>query len=129
MEKNRKIIVVDDEKEIRKLISEAMISEGFYVDSASNGEEALVLIKDNIYDVAIVDFNLPDMNGLTLHYKFKVMDKELADNTIFISGLIQKKDHLDYFYTQSAGFLPKPFRIKDLLFAVKKLLEPKSKRQ
>lgn len=129
MEKNRKIIVVDDEKEIRKLISEAMTSEGFYVDSASNGEEALVLIKDNIYDVAIVDFNLPDMNGLTLHYKFKVMDKELADNTIFISGLIQKKDHLDYFYTQSAGFLPKPFRIKDLLFAVKKLLEPKSKRQ
>ena len=95
------------------------------MDSASNGEEALSLIKDNIYDIAVIDFNLPDMDGLTLHYKIRIMDKELADNSIFISGLIQKKDHLDYFFTQSAGFLPKPFRIKDLIFSIQKLLEKK----
>lgn len=123
MEQKKRIIVVDDEEGVRELVTEAMTSEGFHVDSASNGEEALSLIKDNIYDIAVIDFNLPDMDGLTLHYKIRIMDKELADNSIFISGLIQKKDHLDYFFTQSAGFLPKPFRIKDLIFSIQKLLE------
>jgi DNA-binding response OmpR family regulator len=124
MEKKARILVVDDEEAVRELISEAMMTEGFQVDVASNGREAVEFVRNNIYDVAIIDFNLPDMDGLTLHHQVKVMDKELADNSIFISGLIQKKDHLDYFYTQSAGFLPKPFRIKDLLFAVNKILEP-----
>jgi len=122
MEK-KKIIVVDDERDIRELIAEVMTGEGFDVSTASTGEEALFLIKENIYDVAIVDFNLPDMDGLTLHHKFKVMDKELANSTIFISGLIQSKDNLDYFFTQSAGFLPKPFRVKDLIFSIKKVIE------
>jgi DNA-binding response OmpR family regulator len=125
MEQRKKIIVVDDEEGVRELVAEAMTAEGFHVDSAANGEEALSLIKESIYDIAIIDFNLPDMDGLTLHYKIRIMDQELADNSIFISGLIQKKDHLEYFYTQSAGFLPKPFRVKDLLFAVQKLLETK----
>ncbi len=123
MEKKKRILVIDDEQGIRELISEAMMAEGFQVDSASNGGEAIEFIKDNIYDVAIIDFNLPDMNGLTLHHQIKIIDKELADNTVFISGLVQKKDHLDYFYTESAGFLPKPFRINDLLYAVKKILD------
>ncbi len=126
MEQKKRILVVDDEEAVRELISEVMISEGFNVDTASNGKEALDLIKNHIYDVAVIDFNLPDMDGLTLHHQVKVMDKELADNSIFISGLIQKKDHLDYFYTHSAGFLPKPFRIKDLLLTVRKLLESKA---
>ncbi len=121
----KKIIVVDDERDIRELIIEVMSGEGFEVDAAETAENALSMIKNNIYDVAIIDFNLPDMDGLTLHHRFKVMDKELANNTIFISGLIQSKDNLDYFFTQSAGFLPKPFRIKDLIFAVKKSIEPK----
>ncbi len=124
MEK-KKILVVDDERDIRELIIEVMSSEGFEIDAAETGEKALSMIKSSIYDLAIIDFNLPDMDGLTLHNRFKVMDKELANNTIFISGLIQSKDNLDYFFTQSAGFLPKPFRIKDLIFAVKKSLEPK----
>ncbi|MEW5805957.1 MAG: response regulator [Acidobacteriota bacterium] len=119
----KKIIIVDDEKDIRELVTEVMIGEGFEVDAAATGHEALDLVKNNIYDVAIIDFNLPDMDGLTLHHEFKVMDKELADNTIFISGLIQSKDNLDYFFTHSAGFLPKPFRIKDLIFSIKKLVE------
>ena len=123
MGEKKRIIVVDDEQGIRELIKEAMTTEGFHVDTASKGEEALAFVKSSIYDVAIIDFNLPDMDGLTLHHKIKVMDKELADNTIFISGLIQKKDHLDYFYTQSAGFLPKPFRLKDLLYTVKNLIK------
>lgn len=126
MELKKRILVVDDEEAVRELISEVMISEGFNVDTASNGKEALDLIKNHIYDVAVIDFNLPDMDGLTLHHQVKVMDKELADNSIFISGLIQKKDHLDYFYAHSAGFLPKPFRIKDLLLTVRKLLESKA---
>ena len=58
-----KILVVDDEYLIRNVIKEYCQSEGYKVDEASNGEEAIDKVYENEYDLIIMDIMMPDMDG------------------------------------------------------------------
>jgi DNA-binding response OmpR family regulator len=120
---SKRILVVDDEIEIVDLLRDILTSEGFEVDAAATAESALEFIKANIYDGALLDFNLPDMDGVMLHHRIRQMDEELARHCIFMSGLVQSDSNLGYYSSQSGGFLSKPFDIRDVLSAVRGILE------
>jgi DNA-binding response OmpR family regulator len=117
-----RILVVDDETDIVELLRDVLLADGYTVDAAPNAAEALRLIRENIYDVALLDFNLPDMDGVMLHHQIRQMDAELAACTIFMSGLLQSDDNLGYYMAQSGGFLAKPFDIGDVLRQVRTVL-------
>ena len=121
-----RILVVDDEAEIVELLRDVLGAEGYVVDTAQEAAAAIQLIRENIYDVALLDFNLPDMNGVMLHHKILQMDPELASSTIFMSGLIQSDENLGYYMSQSGGFLAKPFDIRDVLRQVLAVLGDES---
>ena len=123
---DRRILVVDDEIQIITLLQEFLRSEGFAVDAAANAAEALELIRSHIYDAAVVDFNLPDMNGVMLHRQIRQMDAELADKTIFMSGFLQADTNLDYYTAQGGGFLSKPFDVRDVVDAIRNVLDSQS---
>ncbi len=109
-----RILVVDDEAAIVDLLKDVFMADGYVVDSAADAEAALRLIRENIYDVALIDFNLPDMNGVMLHYQIRQLDAELAACTIFMSGLLQSDDNLGYYLSHSGGFLAKPFDVGEV---------------
>jgi two-component system NtrC family sensor kinase len=117
-----RILVVDDEAEIVELLRDVLVAEGYVVDAAPDATGSLELIRENIYDLALLDFNLPDMNGVMLHHQIRQMDAELASRTIFMSGLLQSDGNLGYYMSQSGGFLAKPFDIRDVLRQVRTLL-------
>jgi two-component system NtrC family sensor kinase len=121
-----RILVVDDEAEIVELLRDVLGAEGYVVDTAQDAGAAIQLIRENIYDVALLDFNLPEMNGVMLHHKILQMDPELASSTIFMSGLIQSDENLGYYMSQSGGFLAKPFDIRDVLRQVLAVLGDES---
>jgi two-component system KDP operon response regulator KdpE len=99
-----------------------LTAEGYAVDAAPDAGAALKLIRENIYDVALLDFNLPDMDGVMLHHQIRQMDAELASRTIFMSGLLQSDGNLGYYMSQSGGFLAKPFDIRDVFRQVRAVL-------
>jgi DNA-binding response OmpR family regulator len=117
-----RILVVDDEAEIVELLRDVLVAEGYVVDAAPDATGSLELIRENIYDLALLDFNLPDMNGVMLHHQIRQMDAELASRTIFMSGQLQSDGNLGYYMSQSGGFLAKPFDIRDVLRQVRTLL-------
>jgi DNA-binding response OmpR family regulator len=117
-----RILVVDDEAEIVELLRDVLSAEGYVVDAAQDAASSLQLIRENIYDVALLDFNLPDMDGVMLHHQIRQMDAELASRTIFMSGLLQSEGNLGYYMSQSGGFLAKPFDIRDVLRQVRAVL-------
>lgn len=117
-----RILVVDDERDIVELLRDVLLADGYVVDAAPDAAEALRLIRDNIYDIALLDFNLPDMDGVMLHHQIRQMDAELAACTIFMSGLLQSDDNLGYYMAQSGGFIAKPFDIGDVLRHVRSVL-------
>jgi len=118
---DKRILVVDDEQGIIDLLTDLLTSQGYVVDSALDAAGALELVRANIYDAAILDFNLPDMDGVMLHRQIRQMDAELADHTLFTSGLVQSEDNLGYYSTFGGGFIPKPFDVNDVFEAVRNL--------
>ena len=119
----KRLLIVDDEVDILDLLGDVLTSEGYAVDTAPSAEAALELIHANIYDAAILDFNLPDMDGVMLHRQIRQKDPELAKRSVFMSGLVQSDTNLGYYAAQGAGFLSKPFDIEDVLVAVRNLID------
>jgi len=113
-----RILLVDDEKDIVEMLADVLCGQGFEVDSAHSASDALERIRETIYDAAILDFNLPDMDGVMLHRQIRQMDGELARNTLFMSGMVQSDQNLGYYAAQSAGFLSKPFQVDQVLEAL-----------
>lgn len=122
-ETTRRILVVDDEPQIVDLLREVLVDQGYEVDAAPDAEGALGRIRETIYDAAFLDFNLPDMNGVMLHHQIRQMDPELAARTIFMSGLAQTESNLGYFAAHSRGFLSKPFEVRDVINAVRRMFD------
>ena len=117
-----RILIVDDEPDIVDLLSEILTASGFEVAGALNASDALEQVKAQIFDAAIVDFNLPDMNGVMLHRQIRQMDEELAQRTLFTSGQMQTDQDLDYYMVYGGGFLSKPFEVEQVLSALKKTI-------
>jgi DNA-binding response OmpR family regulator len=112
---SKRILVVDDEPEIVDMLGEFLSAHGFVVDSAPDAAGAIERVRDNIYDAAILDFNLPDMDGVMLHRQIRQMDGELAGRTLFTSGMVQSEHALGYYATYGMGFLSKPFDMQEVL--------------
>ena len=117
-----RILIVDDEADIVDLLTDVLSGEGYTVDAAPDAAAALELIRANIYDVAILDFNLPDMDGVMLHRQIRQVDDELAQRTLFASGLVQSDGNLSYYASEGGGFLAKPFEVQQVVAAVRDIL-------
>ena len=117
-----RILVVDDEESVRNLLRDALTETGWVVDMAGTGAEALQLVRDNLYDAAVLDFALPDTNGVMLHRKIREMDPELAQRTLFISGVAQSDQRLDYFGADGIGFVSKPFDVWEVVSRLQKIV-------
>ena len=66
MDKHARILIVDDDENIRKTMKAILEDEGYLVDMATNGKEALQKTNDTTYNLALLDIRLPDMEGVEL---------------------------------------------------------------
>jgi DNA-binding response OmpR family regulator len=124
-----RILVVDDDPAIRDLLRDVLQGAGYTVDTAPDARSALGLVRETIYAAALFDFDLPDMDGVMLHRKIREMDPELASATIFMSGMVQKNEHLDYYHSASGGFLAKPFDAHRVVAEIARLTRPETERE
>ncbi len=115
MSGQKHILIVDDDSQILDVLKQALENVGYKVDCVLDGKSALQAVHDRIYDAAILDFVLPDMNGLSVHREIRQMDEELANNTLFTSGHAQSDKNLGYYSTYGVGFLSKPFNLEEII--------------
>ncbi|MBD3389879.1 response regulator [Candidatus Micrarchaeota archaeon] len=81
--KKKRVLMVDDEYLNRAAISRLLKSEGMQVQTAENAQKALELLGKEEFDVIVLDFDMPDMNGLELFWKMGENNKK---NTIFYTS-------------------------------------------
>lgn len=72
-----KILIVEDEKNQRELYAMEFEDEGYEVDQASNGKEAVDMVKNNKYDLVIMDIRMPEMDGIEALGKILSRDKKI----------------------------------------------------
>ena len=127
MIKNSKILVVDDDETIRKTMKAILEDEGYIVDSASTGKEAIGKTEKTVYNLALLDIRLPDMEGVEL---LKLM-KDTVPRTrkIMVTGYPSVQNAIAAINKQADAYLVKPVDIEKLLETVKKQLELQEEEQ
>lgn len=81
-----RLLVVDDEPDIRETLAEILEHSGFLVDIAAGGHEALALIHVNAYDGVFSDIRMPGLNGMELYRQLAILKPELADRFVVVTG-------------------------------------------
>ncbi len=114
-----RILMVDDNQEIREVVNILLAGEGYAVDEAGNGREALEKIRADDYDLVILDVMMPGMNGYQA-----CMEIRKSKNTpiLFLSAKSQVEDKTLGFSSGGDDYLPKPFSYQELLSRVKALI-------
>lgn len=112
-----RILVVEDEKHLNRIISEAVEDEGYSVDSCYNGVEALEYLECADYDVIILDIMMPKMNGLELVRRLR----ERGDSTpvLFLTARDAVADRVEGLESGGDYYLTKPFDFQELMAVVR----------
>ena len=115
-----KILIVDDEKNIREVIREYASLDGYEVMEADSGVKALELLNNNKFDLMILDIMMPIMDGFTL---LNSIPKEKKIPTIILSARDDEVDKLEGFDRGIDDYLCKPFSPRELMARVKAILK------
>lgn len=111
----KKMLVVDDEQDIRQLLKEYLEMEGYLVYTAKNGMEAMEGLKYQP-DLIILDINMPDMDGYMVCEKIR----DYVDCPIlFLTARTEEQDRVNGFKAGGDDYIIKPFSIEEMLARVK----------
>jgi DNA-binding response OmpR family regulator len=115
-----KILLVEDQDELRELVKNFLLKHQYVVDEASDGEEALELLNINTYDCVVLDLNLPKIDGIEVTKRIR--EKENSVPIIMLTARSQIYDKLSGFNTGADDYITKPFDMKELLARIKAVL-------
>ena len=115
-----KILVVDDEENIRNIIKKYAVFEGYDVYEAEDGIEALNLCRQNNYDIIIMDIMMPELDGFSVCREIK---KEKDIPVIMLSARGEEFDRIHGFETGADDYVVKPFSPKELMMRVAAVLK------
>lgn len=110
-----KILVVDDDVNIQKLVTIHLNREGYQVLRANNAQEALALLEEQTADLAVVDVMMPGMDGFELT---RLLTNVFGIPVILLTAKGQLGDKEQGFLSGSEDYIVKPFEVKELLFRV-----------
>ena len=121
------ILVIENEKDIRLLLSDILTSGGHRVASASDGIEALQIFKKEYFDVVLTDLGMPAMSGWEVSSTIKKMSPDVI--VVIITGWGSQLDHRELEKNGVDMVVSKPFRVGQILNLVQEAREIKNRMQ
>jgi two-component system alkaline phosphatase synthesis response regulator PhoP len=115
-----KILVVDDELEIRNMLKDVLGREGYEIILASNGEEAIELAEQEVPQAILLDIGLPVIDGIEVCKRLKAEELTLTIPVIMMTGLAYSK--VDVIEAGADDFLAKPYDLVEVSFRLKSVL-------
>ena len=116
-----KILIIDDEPEIRRALTYVLEDEGYEVDSASTALEGLSYIEAKRFDIVITDLMLPDLDGMTIVSKAREIRPEII--IVMITGHGSEEKAVEAIRAGADDYIPKPIDGNELLMKLSKAVE------
>jgi two-component system response regulator HydG len=121
LDKHARIIIVDDDENIRKTMQTILEYEGYIVDLAATGNEAIEMTQETAYNIALLDIRLPDMEGVELLKLIK--DNVPRTRKIMVTGYPSMQNAISALNKNADAYLVKPVDVEKLLNMVKEQLQ------
>jgi len=121
MGERARIIVVDDDEDIRKVLKTILEEEGYVVDTAENGKEAIKKSKVKFYNLALIDIRLPDMEGTKLLSAIKETTPKMVK--IMITGYPSLQNAIEAVNKGADAYILKPFDMGKVLNKIREHLK------
>jgi len=115
-----RILLIDDDKNIRQTLAIVLEEEGYIVDMAECGKEAIEKSFANFYNLAIVDWRLPDVEGTVLITQLKETTPKMVK--IMLTGYPSMSNAIEAVNQHADAFLIKPVDVEELLKKIRELL-------
>jgi two-component system phosphate regulon response regulator PhoB len=116
-----RVLIVDDDPDIQKLVSYNLSQAGFRVSTAATGLAALEAVQDHPPDLIILDIMLPDLDGLEVCRKLRQQDKSRRIPIIMLTARTQEVDRVVGFELGADDYVMKPFSPRELVLRVKSI--------
>lgn len=124
-----KILVVDDDPDIRRLVQYNLEKEGYQAITAPDGEQALRLVASEMPQLVILDLMLPDMDGLEFCRKMKQDEPTSGIPIIMLTAKGEEVDRVVGFELGAEDYITKPFSPRELVLRVKAILKRAAPRE
>jgi two-component system OmpR family response regulator len=115
-----KLLVVDDEPNIRELLSTSLRFAGFEVVSAGNGRDALAAAESHAPDLAVLDVMLPDMDGFTVTRRLRAAGKHFP--VLFLTAKVDTEDKVTGLTVGGDDYVTKPFSLDEVVARIRAVL-------
>lgn len=120
MQTNKRLLIVDDDKQIRELLAFDISHSGYIVDTAVDGQEGLNKALENHYDLILLDVMMPKMNGYDVCKNIRIAKPTVPVLMLTAKGTIE--DKTEGFDCGADDYLIKPFEIQEVLLRIRALL-------
>lgn len=115
-----KVLLAEDEVNLRNIVSTALKQNGFSVDTAVNGEEAIAAVNRNVYDIIILDIMMPKMDGIQV---CRFIRTKYDVPVIFLTALNQEKDIVNGYEVGADEYVTKPVSMPVLVAKINALIK------
>ena len=119
-----KILVADDEQSMREFLDIMLKKEGYKVSLASNGEEVVKLIDNDLFDLVLLDIRMPKLDGITALKKIKAITPDTV--VIMITAYASADTAIKAMKEGAYDYITKPFKVEEIKLIIKNALEKKN---
>ncbi|MBI3195036.1 MAG: response regulator [Ignavibacteriae bacterium] len=120
MDNQHNVLVVDDEEALRTVLSGELVNEGYNVGTAADGDEAIAIIKQQPFDIVLLDIKMPKVDGFEV---LKFIKKDYPDiKVIMLTAFADLKNAIESKKLGAEDFISKPYDLVDLLTTIERVL-------
>ncbi|MEK7774043.1 MAG: ATP-binding protein, partial [Deltaproteobacteria bacterium] len=118
----KKVLIVDDEKSIRETLNDILTREGFAVETARDGREALDILERDKFTLIITDMKMPGIGGLDLYDSVLKKYNYLKNRIIILTGDVFSENIKEFFNRTNCPYILKPFEPRELLALIRQVI-------
>ncbi len=115
------ILFVDDDPDLREIVTDQLIASGYDVDVAEDGEMAIGKLRQKKYEIVLLDITMPQKNGMDVLRFTK--DHSLNCKVIMLTGMVGLSVAIESIKLGAADYITKPYNMDYLLSSIKRVLE------
>ena len=123
MSDQKKILIIDDEEDIRKMLKIRLEQEGFTIVQASDGDIGAKTAEQEVPDMIIMDIMMPNVDGYSCLKEVRSLPKTKDIPVLMLSGKEEEKVRDLFAFQKISGYIEKPFELDDLVMKIREILK------